>query len=388
MSLQLGIIGIGNQGSFYAQYIAEHPETDIHLAAVADTNPDRLAWAEKTVPQAERFDDAIAMLDSGLIEACLVVVPHYFHPPYVMECIKRGIHVISDKPAGVYTKQVHEMNAVSEQHPEVVFGMMFNQRTTGVYSKLRELVRSGEYGQLRRMNWLITSWYRPQAYYDSGAWRATWAGEGGAVLLNQCPHQLDLLQWICGMPVKVHSFVHYGKWHDIETEDDATVYMEFENGATGVFITSTGDASGTNRLEIQMDKGRFIVENNTLRIDTYDVAEPEFTKQFTEPFGVPTITTEDYTGDVPEYPHILIIEAWARAIRGEGSLIADGKEGIHGTMLANAMQLSTFLGETVTLPIDDDVYYEELMKRVAVSKTKTNVKAVVADTANTFAGSK
>ncbi|MBR2406605.1 MAG: Gfo/Idh/MocA family oxidoreductase [Clostridia bacterium] len=387
-ALKVGIIGIGNQGSSYAEYFTKHPEWDVEIVAVADINPDRLQWAEKTVPQAARFDDAIAMLDSGLLEGCMINVPHYDHPTYAIECMKRGIHVMVDKPAGVYTKQVKEMNAVADAHPEVKFGMMFNQRTTGVYCKLRELVQSGAYGELRRMNWLITSWYRPQAYYDSGAWRATWAGEGGAVLMNQCPHQLDLLQWICGMPVKVQSHVHYGKWHDIETEDDATAYMEFSNGATGVFITATGDACGTNRLEIQMDKGRFVVENDVLKIVTYEESEPEFSKRNTQPFGVPKYTTEDFKGDLPEMPHAVVAKAWVAAIRGKGEMIADGREGLNGTMLANAMQLSTFLKREVTLPIDDEVYYEELMKRVAISKKKENVRAVVADTSGTFAGTK
>ncbi len=386
--LKVGIIGIGNQGSGYAKRFTESPEWGIEIVAVADIDPDRLAWAEETVPQAARFDDAIAMLDSGLIEACMINVPHYDHPTYAIECMKRGIHVMVDKPAGVYTKQVKEMNRVADEHPDVVFGMMFNQRTTGVYSKLRELVQSGEYGAMRRMNWLITSWYRPQAYYDSGAWRATWAGEGGAVLMNQCPHQLDLLQWICGMPVTVQSRVHLGKWHDIETEDDVSVYMEFENGATGVFITSTGDACGSNRLEIQMDKARFIVEDMTLYITEYDMAEPEFTKTTTKPFGVPEFTKSEYTGDVPEDPHAIVAKAWAETIRGEGRLIADGREGLNGTMLSNAIQLSSFLHREVSLPIDDDVYYEELMKRVATSKIKENVKTVIADTSLTFSGVK
>ena len=387
--LKVGIIGIGNQGGMYAEYFTKNPEWGIEIVAVADINPDRLAWAAGAAPQAARFDDAIAMLDSGLIEGCMINVPHYDHPTYAIECIKRGIHVMVDKPAGVYTKQVKEMNAVADEHPEVVFGMMFNQRTTEVYRKLREMVQSGEYGALRRVNWIITSWYRPQAYYDSGAWRATWAGEGGAVLMNQCPHQLDLLQWICGMPVKLQSHVHYGKWHDIETEDDATVYMEFENGATGVFVTSTGDAGGSNRLEIQMDRARFIVEGETtLHSKVYDVPEPEFTKTTTEPFGRPNFTEEEYTSTLHDIPHAIVAKAWADKIRGEGELIADGREGLNGTMLSNAMQLSTFLGREITLPIDDDLYYEELMKRVATSKVKTNVKTVVADTAGTFSGSK
>ena len=290
--VKLGIIGIGNMGSGHMFNVVDKRCPEFDLVAVADTNSNRIEWA-KTKLENEReekvivtyFDDAIKMLDSGLIEACIVAVPHYDHTVYAIECIKRGIHVMVEKPAGVYTKAVREMNEVASAHPEVVFGMMFNQRTNCVYRKLRELVQSGEYGNIRRTNWLITDWYRPQFYYDSGDWRATWSGEGGGVLLNQCPHQLDLWQWICGMPTKVTTHMHFGKWHDIEVEDDVTTYVEYENGATGVFITSTGDAKGTNRFEIQMDRAKFVVEDNTLIIDEFEMTEQEFSKTNTESFG-------------------------------------------------------------------------------------------------------
>lgn len=252
--IRLGIIGLGNMGSGHARSIMEGKCPDFDLVAVADINPARVEWGKANLAGNIRyFDDALAMLDSGCIDACMVCVPHYDHPRYAMACMQRGIHVMVEKPAGVYTKQVREMNEEAAKHPDVVFGMMFNQRTNHVYRKMRELVQSGQYGQIRRTNWIITDWYRPQAYYDSGAWRATWSGEGGGVLLNQCPHQLDLWQWICGMPVSVLSQMRFGQWHDIEVEDDVTTYVEYANGATGVFVTTTGDAHGTNRFEIQMD---------------------------------------------------------------------------------------------------------------------------------------
>ena len=248
--IRLGIIGIGNQGSMYARRIVkENWCPEIRLTAIADKNPDRIEWAKSAIsPDLQYFDDAIAMLDSGVIDSCIVAVPHYDHPRLVIECMKRGIHVMCEKPAGVYTLQVREMMAEADKHPEVVFGMMFNQRTNCLYRKMRELIQSGKYGRVRRANWLITNWYRPQFYYDSGDWRATWSGEGGGVLLNQCPHQLDLWQWILGMPVKVQSFMRFGQWHDIEVEDDVTTYMEYADGHTGVFTTSTGDPHGTNRF--------------------------------------------------------------------------------------------------------------------------------------------
>lgn len=387
--VKLGIIGIGNMGTNHAKSIMGGKCPEIQLCAVADINPDRLTWAKNEYKEEVAcFLDAIEMLDSGLIDACLIAVPHYDHTKFAIECIKRGIHVMVEKPAGVYTKQVREMNAEAEKHPEVVFGMMFNQRTNCVYRKLRELVQSGKYGNIRRTNWIITDWYRPQCYYDSGNWRATWSGEGGGVLLNQCPHQLDLWQWICGMPVKVQSHLHYGKWHDIEVEDDVTTYVEYENGATGVFITTTGDAHGTNRFEIQMDRAKFVVEHNKLILEEYEMTEQEFSKTNTSAFATVKSEYSEVETDGKNEQHVGVLNAWADAILHGGKLVAHGSEGINGLMLSNAMHLSAFLGKEVSLPIDEELYYNELMKRVATSRRKEGVKAVFADTANSFAGNK
>ena len=384
--VRLGIIGIGNQGSGYAYRIMhENMVPEIKVTAIADINPARLAWAkEKVSPDIAYFEDAIAMLDSGLIDACVVSIPHYDHPRYVMECLRRGIHVMCEKPAGVYTNQVREMNEEAKKHPDVVFAMMFNQRTNCVYRKMRELIQSGKYGRVRRANWIITNWYRSQYYYDSGDWRATWAGEGGGVLLNQCPHQLDLWQWILGMPKKVQSFMHYGQWHDIEVEDDVTTYMEYEDGHTGVFVTSTGDPHGTNRFEVQMDGAQLVVENDKLHLYELDQLEQDWTKDNTIPFGhVPGKEIEVETdGQNPQ--HQGVFKAFAAAIlRGE-PLIAGGEEGINGLTLSNAMHLSAFLGQPVEIPFDEDLYERELKKRVATSRRKEGGASVFSDTAGTY----
>ena len=386
--IRLGILGIGNQGTMYSHKILAGEAEDFVLAAICDHNPKRIAWAKENLgTEIAYFDNAEAMFDSGKIDACIVAVPHYDHPKYAVACMERGIHVLVEKPAGVYTKQVRWMNEEAKKH-NVVFGMMFNQRTNCVYRKMRELVRSGKYGQIRRTNWLITNWYRCQAYYDSGDWRATWSGEGGGVLMNQCPHQLDLWQWICGMPISINAHMKYGKWHDIEVEDDVTVYAEYENGATGVFITTTGDAFGSNRFEIQMDKAKLVAEDDKLRVWEFAVTEQEFSRTNAVPFGCPERTEIDPELDGENLQHIAVIRAWGGAIlRGE-PLVAGGEEGINGLTLANAMYLSDWLGKTVKLPFDEDLYYEELMKRVATSRRKAAVEAVVADTSNTFGGAK
>ncbi len=378
--VKLGIIGIGNMGTTHSKNIMEGKCPQIELVAVADTNPDRLKWMEETYPEVQRFETAEAMLDSGLLDACLVAVPHYDHPHFAMDCFKRHIHVMVEKPAGVYTKQVREMNDMAKKS-DVVFGMMFNQRTNPLYIKMREIMQSGELGALRRTNWLITDWYRSQFYYDSGAWRATWSGEGGGVLLNQCPHQLDLWQWICGMPVKVEAKMQFGKWHDIEVEDDVTAYVEYPNGATGLFITSTGDWPGSNRFEVTCEKGRMIAEGNKLTISRLDESLVGF--ETDRAFGKPSVEDEVLEFDGGE-KHPGVLNAFAKSILEGTPLLADGEEGINGLTLSNAMHLSAFTGKAVELPFDEDLYYEELMKRVKTSRRKEAVQAVVANTEGTY----
>ena len=382
--IRLGVIGVGNMGTSHVRHVVEGKCPAFEIKAVADLKPERLEAAKELAGDIATFTDAIEMLDSGLIDACIVAVPHYDHAKYAIECMKRKIHVMCEKPAGVYTKQVREMNAVSEANPDVVFGMMFNQRTNCLYRKMRELVQSGKYGQIRRTNWLITSWYRPQFYYDSGDWRATWAGEGGGVLLNQSPHQLDLWQWICGMPKKVHTHMQYGHWHDIEVEDDVTTYVEYENGATGVFITSTGDSHGTNRFEIQMDGAKLVAEDEKLTVLEFDEFEQEYSKASTNAFGSVGAKEIDVELDGENPQHIGVVNAWGGAILDGIPLVADGKEGIKGVTLSNAMHLSHWLGKEIEIPFDEDLFYDELMKRVATSKKKENVREAVSDTSGSY----
>ena len=386
--IRLGILGVGNMGSGHSRNLLAGLCPDFELVAIADWNAERVEWYKKEITdKVACFSTCEEMIDSGLIDACLIAIPHYDHPKYAMLCMQKGIHVLVEKPAGVYTKQVREMNEEAKKH-DVVFAMMFNMRTNHLYRKMHELVHSGKYGRIRRVNWLITNWYRPQAYYDSGDWRGTWSGEGGGVLLNQCPHQLDLWQWICGMPVTVQANMKFGMWHDIEVEDDVTAYMEYENGATGVFITCTGDGCGSNRFEVQMDGAKLVVENDKLTVWEFEMSEPEFSKVNTIPFGKVEVKEFQPETDGENPQHVGVINAWGGAIlRGE-PLVAEGWEGINGLMLSNAMHLSAWLGKEVTLPIDEDLFYEELMKRVATSRRKTTGKTVFADTSKSYGSAK
>ena len=383
--IRFGIIGMGNMGTSHANNFLAGKIKDMRITAVADIVPEKLEWSKENLPWAKRFNSASELMDSGEVDAVVICTPHYFHPPLVMEALSKNLHVVSEKPAGVYTKQVREMNEAAEKSDKV-FAMMFNQRTNCVYRKIKEIVDSGEYGEIRRVNWIITDWYRTQAYYNSGGWRATWSGEGGGVLLNQSPHQLDLWQWICGMPSKVRAFCHNGKWHDIEVEDDVTIYAEYPNGATGVFITTTGDYPGTNRFEITMDKAKLVCENSeTLTLTVLDVPISEncmnCDKGFTD---IKTSTVEVETDGFNEQ-HSGVLNAFSSHILHGTPLVANGTEGIRGLMISNAAHLSSWTNEEVTLPVDEDVFYAELQKRAATSKAKENVvETVESDMSSTF----
>lgn len=387
--VRLGIIGIGNMGTSHAANVAKGEVPEMELTAVADLKESRRQWAKENLPDTVAiYETAEELIEQGPVDAVLIAVPHYDHPRLVIEAMRHGLHAISEKPAGVYTKQVREMNEEAAKHKDLVFAMMFNQRTNHVYRKMHELVKSGIYGQIKRVNWIITDWYRTQAYYNSGGWRATWAGEGGGVLLNQCPHNLDLIQWICGMPNKVQAFCHEGKWHDIEVEDDVTAYLEYPNGATGVFITTTGDAPGTNRFEITLDRAKMVCEDNKLSVYELEVSEREYCFTTTEGFKKPDGKWIDVETDGQNEQHIGVLKAFAGKILHGTPLVADGQEGIHGLTLSNAMHLSSWLNRPVELPLDEDLFLEELNKRRAASKIKEHVTEVTFSTEGTYGSEK
>ena len=389
-TLRYGIIGIGNMGSAHLGYYLDGLIPEMVLTAIADIDPAKLERAEKKCRERsceiKYFDSAEALIDSGEVDAVIVATPHYSHPPIVEYGLTHGVHVLGEKPAGVYTKRVREMNEVAAKSDKV-FALMFNQRTNPMYIKLREIVQSGEYGGLHRFNWIITDWYRTQAYYNSGGWRATWSGEGGGVLLNQCPHQLDLWQWITGMPESIQAQCSIGKWHNIEVEDDVTIYAEYKNGATGVFKTTTGDAPGTNRLEITLDRAKLVCENDSIRAYILDESMTEFSRTAEEGFATPGGHWEDIDYvDTDTEQHVAVTNAFAAHILHGTPLIARGEEGINGLTISNAAHLSSWLGRKITLPIDEDLFYEELQKKIASScgKKEPVKEVVVEDMSSTY----
>ncbi len=374
--VRVGIVGVGNMGSGHVENYAAGKIKNGKLTAVCDLKPERLAWAkEKAGEDLLTFTDVDEMLGSGAIDALVIAVPHYLHPVFAMRAFAKGIHVLSEKPAGVYTSAVREMNEAAEKSG-LVFGIMFNQRKRAVTQTLKREIDKGTFGGIRRATWIITSWYRSQSYYDSGDWRATWSGEGGGVLMNQCPHNLDLWQWFFGMPKSIWCTLDFGKYHDIEVEDDVTAVMEYENGMVGTFITSTGLTPGTDRLEINCDLGRVIMENDKIRFDRNEMSEQEFTKTYKGGFGSPRYETIEIpvTGDNDQ--HVGIMNDWVNAIKFGTPLASPGVEGINGLTLCNGMYLSGWTGEKVMLPLDEAKFNALLNEKRKNSRRKEQTGGV------------
>lgn len=363
--IKIGIIGMGNMGCKYAEQIATGEVPGMELGAVTRIKREWQERAKSVLPPGlPVYQTAEELLDCGSIDAVLIATPHYAHQEQTVAALRRGLHVLCDKPAGVYTAQARAMNEEAATH-ELVYGMMFNQRTDPLYRTIKELVESGRYGKLKRVNWIVTDWYRPEAYYRAVLWRGTWEKDGGGVLLNQCPHNLDLLQWICGMPVMVRAFCHEGKWHDIEVEDEVTAYLEFPGGATGVFIASTGEAPGTNRLEIVMEDGRIVSEDGALSVYELEGKEREFCRNAEEAFGKPAGHSVPVQPKGENLQHLGILRNFAEAVLNGQPLIAPGCEGLNSLMLSNAMYLSSWLDRPVQLPVDEELFMKELNRKKA-----------------------
>lgn len=363
--VKLGIIGYGKMGSQHAGSLVKGQVPQAELTAVADIDPGRIKKAKELCgDQLKVYESAEELIRSGSCDGVIIATPHYYHPSIAIAAMEAGLHVLVEKPAGVYTKQVEEMDRVAKQHQDLVYCMDFNQRTNPLYQKLKELIEGGELGEIKRTIWIITDWYRSQSYYDQGGWRATWKGEGGGVLLNQNPHNLDLWQWMCGMPKRVKANVYYGKHRNVEVEDDVTALVEYENGATGCYITTVGDAPGTNRLEVDGERGKIVVEDDKMKFYRLRVPEPEFNATYQGGLGKPEVWDCEIPIKGKYTSHPGILANFCDAIQKGTKRIAPGEEGILGLQISNAIHLSSWLGgDWVDLPVDGDLFLEELKKR-------------------------
>ena len=373
---RLGIVGLGAQGSVYAELITGGMVPNMELGAICDGNPATRQVVESKYPAAAFYDDYLTMLESATVDAVVICVPSYLHPQMGIDALQRGIHVLLEKPAGIYTKQVKELNAVAATKPELTFAIMFNQRTNPLYRRIKDIVSSGGIGEIRHTSWIITTWWRPQAYYDQAVWRGTWGGEGGGVLVNQAPHQLDLWLWICGLPQSVYAKVAYGFRRAISVEDEVTAIVDYGQGASGVFITATHDLVGTDRFEILGDNGKIVIENSATATVTRLKAPETVLSNAIDLNEVSKVLSgrldlsDYYSSEVIESEsqwggqHAGMLENFAANILDGTPLIAPGSQGINSVRLANAIQLSSWSGREVPFDFDDDGYLAELNSRI------------------------
>ncbi|MBQ5749350.1 MAG: Gfo/Idh/MocA family oxidoreductase [Oscillospiraceae bacterium] len=365
--LKIGIIGLGNMGFAHSSCIFGGNVEHLRLGAICDINEHRRKYASEHFKDVPCFADYSEMMDSGLIDAVLIAVPHRLHVEIALQALEKGLHVLVEKPIDITISAAKRINEAAKASNRV-FGIMFNQRTNPLFQKAREIIQNGELGELKRSVWIITNWYRTQAYYDSGSWRATWAGEGGGVLLNQAPHNLDLWQWICGMPESVTAFCDVGKYHKIEVEDDVTIFTRYANGAVGTFITTTGEYPGTNRLEIAGDLGKIVIENGVLH--WWKLAQPEREYCVTAKSSSCETAPEyiEIKQDAPEAAHRGILQNFTNAVLFGESLLAPGFDGINELTLSNAAYLSSWKGSAeIKLPFDTEEYDALLRERAANS---------------------
>lgn len=382
--VRLGVIGCGGMARAHIKYFPSIP--GLRFTAAADAFADNVKAVCEASPGVKGFDDGMKLIQSGEVDAILICTPHYFHPELAIAGLRAGLHVLTEKPVAVTAKAGAQSNEEHAKQPDLVYAAMFQMRDAPLWKRLKLMITSGQMGDIKRISWIVTNWFRTQAYYDAGSWRATWKGEGGGVLLNQCPHNLDLLCWLVGPPQTVEAKVHLGKHHHIEVEDDVTAYLQWSNGATGTFVTSTGDSPGTDRLEITGDRGKAIVEGKRITfMHTYE-SVAQYCATSDEAFGQPladTITI-DVKGDDPG--HRAVTANFIEAILKPGTpLICPGEEALHELELGNAMLMSGLMNQPVSLPMDRDAY-DRLLKDLIAKSTfqKAAVRQAKVDLEKSF----
>jgi predicted dehydrogenase len=380
--VRFGVVGLGNMGSFHVDSFPDIKGAE--LSAICDASPTNLENAGKKTP-AKQFSSWQEMLDSGLIDAILIATPHFLHPEVAIAAMGKGIHVLCEKPLAVTVKQGRAVVQEAAKNPNVKFAMMLQQRTMPIYRKLRQLIVEGELGQISRLTWIVTDWFRTWAYYASGGWRATWAGEGGGVLINQCPHNLDLMQWLTGLvPSRATAVGFIGKTHPIEVEDEVSAILEYPDGAIGHFITSTGEAPGTNRLEIVGNQGRIVAENDKLRFsrtrkgvrETRQTSKDAFVRMETWDIDIPYAAPGEPEG------HKAVTQNFVNAILKGEALIATGADGLRQLELGNGILMSALTRKPVDLPIDAEAYEDFLADMTKTYSGKKTLKTEAAGPAN------
>lgn len=350
--LQLGVVGVGAMGGNHTRALLKGCAPSVRITALCDINPE----AGREFAPIPFYTDSREMLEHAGLDAVFVATPHFQHDEVGVAALEKGLHVLVEKPMAADKNGCENLLRARDRSGKVL-STMLSMRTKPIYSKIKSLLADGELGVIRRVHWTATHWFRTETYYSESDWRGTWKGEGGGVLLNQCPHQLDLLCWFFGLPKKVSGFCEFGRYHDIEAEDDVLAVLHYPDRMKVVFEASTGEFPGTDRLEIVGEMGRLVAEGGHLKFERNRVPMSEFSKSSDLAMKGPECWPIDIPlGTLSSTGHIMIFENFAGAIlRGE-TLIAPPEEAWRGVELANAMQLSTWNEAPVRLPLDQTEY--------------------------------
>lgn len=381
-NVRLGIVGLGNMGKAHLANIRAGKVEGLRVTALCESVGTVPPLIEGETP----FTDVNAMIHSGKIDAILICTPHFSHTTIGIEALEAGLHVLVEKPISVHKADCERLIAAHKDKSKV-FAAMFNMRTNACFKKVKDLIESGELGEVRRVHWEVTNWFRTNYYYATGGWRGTWKGEGGGVLMNQCPHNLDLFQWMFGMPQRVRGFCQFGRFHEIEVEDDVTAVLQYDSGMTATFVTSTGEAPGVNKLEISAENGRLTVTDGS-KIHFQRNRQPmsKFCMEAQAAFAMPESWHIDIPVESSGGQHVEILQNFTNAILKDEKLLSPAEQGIYSVELANAILLSTWQDKTIELPmISAD--YERILIEKGEKSTFQKTKVVAKATADDFAAS-
>lgn len=364
--MKAGLIGLGAIGAMHFKNISEGKIDGLELAGVFDERPP----APEKFPDAKIYKSLCEMFSDPDVDAVIIATPSFSHFELAKAALEAGKHALVEKPIALASADARELVKIAKDCGKIC-AVMLNQRTTPIYARIRELVASGELGRVNRASWFMTNWYRPQIYFSSSPWRGTWKGEAGGALINQSIHNIDIFTWIFGLPDTLRAWCKFGKYHDIEVEDEATACMEYAGGMTATFATCTGEFPGSNRFEIACDKGFLRAENGELFISRFE-SVADYTMNTKYMFGTPECVeiTEKFDGNGEQ--HVGVLKNFVAAADCDGRLDFSAEEGYNSVCLANAMLLSAWTKSDVSFPFDDEKYARILSEKMRASKLREN----------------
>jgi predicted dehydrogenase len=317
VTINVGILGAGNISQTHTRAALAIP--GVHVSAVLGTTREKAARLADTAG-ATPYEDLERFLSHKPLDLVAIGTPSGLHAEQAIAAVKRGLHVLVEKPVDITTARVDALIAAADR-AGVKVGVFFQDRLKPDLVRLKGLVDSGTLGDPVLVSGRV-KWYRPPEYYADSRWRGTWALDGGGALMNQAVHTVDVLQWLMGPVVRVSARTA-ARVHRIEVEDTAVAVLEFESGALGTFEATTSVYPGyPRRVEVTGSNGTAIVEGDTLvSVDLRGSGDPSAAK-----VAPPTIASSSpVVADASAHQRIL--EDFLDAIQSNRDPICDARDG-------------------------------------------------------------